>query len=176
MSLHRQTTSTCCVTVCLRWPARIVLLSLHKPRKLLTGTEKASFFLVPAITSTNKTMWMQTRQKSCVSLDKPLNVCNIAIIHGLLSTAEDIKNFLTYYRREFPSASVTPKLHMLEEHVVPWVKQWKMGFGPLWSAWRARSREHPCVLQLVEEDVQWHPRQSSTTQANQGRTPSPCGA
>ena len=38
---------------------------------------------------------------------------------------------MTYYRREFRSATVTPKLHMLEEHVVPWVKRWKMGFGLL---------------------------------------------
>ena len=36
-----------------------------------------------------------------------------------------------YYRQEFPTATVTPKLHMLEEHIVPWLKQWKVGFGLL---------------------------------------------
>ena len=74
-------------------------------------------------------MWIQKRQKSCVSLDK--HQCDVAIIHGLLSTAENIKKFLTYYRREFPSATVTPKLHMLEEHIVLWVTKWKVGFGHL---------------------------------------------
>ena len=70
--LHRQTTSTCCVTVCLLWPARIVLPSSPNPSKLLIGTEKAYFFLVPATTSTSKTMWMQTKQKSCVSFDNSM--------------------------------------------------------------------------------------------------------
>ena len=36
-----------------------------------------------------------------------------------------------YYRSQFPTATVTPKLHMLEEHVVPWIKRWGVGFGLL---------------------------------------------
>ena len=67
-------------------------------------------------------MWIQKRQKSCVSW---INVCDIAIIHSLLSTAENIKKF---YCREVTSATITPIINMLEEHVVPWVK---MGFGLL---------------------------------------------
>ena len=34
-----------------------------------------------------------------------------------------------YYRQEFPTATVTHELHMLEEHIVPWLKKWKVGFG-----------------------------------------------
>ena len=37
---------------------------------------------------------------------------------------------MTYYRSHF-SSSVTPKLHMLEEHVVPWIRRWGVGFGLL---------------------------------------------
>ena len=34
---------------------------------------------------------------------------------------------MEFYRREFPRATVLPKLHIMEEHVVPWVKRWRVG-------------------------------------------------
>ena len=36
---------------------------------------------------------------------------------------------MSYYRQTFPNASVLPKMHFLEEHVVPWLKKWRIGFG-----------------------------------------------
>ena len=51
--------------------------------------------------------------------------------HHMLLTADNIKNFMSFDRSKFPNESVTPKLHMLEEHVVEWVKKWKAGFGLL---------------------------------------------
>ena len=36
---------------------------------------------------------------------------------------------MEYYRATFPSGTVLPKMHMLEDHVVPRVKQWKVGCG-----------------------------------------------
>ena len=53
------------------------------------------------------------------------------MITPICFTADDIKNFMSYCRSEFPHASVTPKLHMLEEHVVDWLKKWNVGFGLL---------------------------------------------
>lgn len=41
----------------------------------------------------------------------------------------NVKAFLDFYRKEFPTASITPKLHALEDHVVPWVRQWGVGLG-----------------------------------------------
>lgn len=38
---------------------------------------------------------------------------------------------MAYYREKFPLASVLPKMHMLEEHVIPWLKRWHVGFGLL---------------------------------------------
>ena len=29
----------------------------------------------------------------------------------------------------FPTATVLPKMHFLESHVVPWLRKWKVGFG-----------------------------------------------
>lgn len=34
-----------------------------------------------------------------------------------------------FYRESFPNATVLPKMHMLEEHVVPWLRRWHIGFG-----------------------------------------------
>ena len=47
------------------------------------------------------------------------------------SFAEDaIASFLHYYRKEFSEASTTVKLHILEDHLVPFLRWWKgVGFG-----------------------------------------------
>ena len=37
--------------------------------------------------------------------------------------------FVRYYRTTFPSATFLPKMHMLEDHLVPWVKQWRVACG-----------------------------------------------
>ena len=42
-------------------------------------------------------------------------------------TKEDIK--VDYYRTNFTRSSVTPKFHMLEVHVVPFLQQWGLSFG-----------------------------------------------
>lgn len=36
---------------------------------------------------------------------------------------------MEYYRSTFPAATVLPKMHILEEHVIPWLKEWHVGFG-----------------------------------------------
>jgi hypothetical protein len=36
---------------------------------------------------------------------------------------------MRYYRSTFPTATVLPKMHFLEQHVVPWLKQWGVGLG-----------------------------------------------
>ena len=38
---------------------------------------------------------------------------------------------MAIYRSTFPTAFVPPKMHMLEDHAVEWVKQRNVGFGLL---------------------------------------------
>ena len=38
---------------------------------------------------------------------------------------------MAFYRQNFPHATVLPKMHMLEEHVLPWLRKWHVGFGLL---------------------------------------------
>ena len=40
-----------------------------------------------------------------------------------------IQSFLSYYQETFREATITPKLHILEDHVVPFLRRWKAGFG-----------------------------------------------
>ena len=36
---------------------------------------------------------------------------------------------MAFYRTHFPDSTVTPKFHMLEEHLIPWLRRWRTGFG-----------------------------------------------
>ena len=36
---------------------------------------------------------------------------------------------MAFLRSEWPTTSITPKLHMLEEHVIEFVRKWKVGLG-----------------------------------------------
>ena len=43
----------------------------------------------------------------------------------------DIDEFLTFYRATFPAATITPKMHMIEDHMVPFLRSWRVGLGLL---------------------------------------------
>lgn len=36
---------------------------------------------------------------------------------------------MEFYRATFPKSTVLPKMHMLESHVIPWLRKWHVGFG-----------------------------------------------
>jgi len=36
---------------------------------------------------------------------------------------------MNHFRVTFPNASVTPKLHLMEHHIVEFIRKWKAGFG-----------------------------------------------
>ena len=40
-----------------------------------------------------------------------------------------IHDLLLYFREEWPKESITPKLHILEKHVVPFIQKWRYGMG-----------------------------------------------
>ena len=41
----------------------------------------------------------------------------------------NIGTFMACYRESFPAATVLPKMHILEDHVVPWMRRWGIGAG-----------------------------------------------
>ena len=36
---------------------------------------------------------------------------------------------MTFWRSELSNETVSPKMHMMEDHLVPFVKKWKLGCG-----------------------------------------------
>ena len=36
---------------------------------------------------------------------------------------------MTFYRETLPEATVLPKMHFMEEHMVPWFQQYRVGLG-----------------------------------------------
>ena len=68
-------------------------------------------------------------------------------------TEQDINNFLAFYRALFPEASNLPKMHILEDHVVPWFSQWHLGFGLM----EEQGAVYPCA---PYEDGEKFPRYS----------------
>ncbi len=47
--------------------------------------------------------------------------------YHLQFTERNIRRSLQFYRIEFPDARIPPKIHMLEEHMVPWIRRWEIG-------------------------------------------------
>ena len=44
-------------------------------------------------------------------------------------TGTSVDEFLRFYRATFPDATITPKLHLLEDHVVPQMRRWHWSLG-----------------------------------------------
>ena len=61
---------------------------------------------------------MNTLIRSCLKSVPPFLVAE-----------EDITNFLQLIREKFPDIMITPKFHMLEEHVCTFLQQWLMALG-----------------------------------------------
>ena len=40
-----------------------------------------------------------------------------------------IKVFMAYCRKYWPNKTISPKIHMLEDHVVDFIMEWKVGLG-----------------------------------------------
>ena len=47
----------------------------------------------------------------------------------LFCIENDITEFMAHYRSSFPHATVLPKMHILEDHVIPWLRKWHVGAG-----------------------------------------------
>ena len=64
------------------------------------------------------------------SLGKLYTVFSVAVLScGSLCLESNINEFLSHYRAAFPTATITPKSHMIEDHVVDYTSQWRVGFG-----------------------------------------------
>ena len=53
------------------------------------------------------------------------------IIISISPTEHAISEFMESFRASFPSSSISLKMHLLEDHTVPWAKRTGTGFGLL---------------------------------------------
>ena len=79
---------------------------------------------------------------------------------------------MQYYRTQLTSSMVTPKMHMLEEHVVPWVKKWRVGFGLLGEQGAESIHAYFNSLKRTYCGI---PDSLQRLKANDGRTSTPRG-
>ena len=57
--------------------------------------------------------------------------CTSDIICVYVLIEKRIEDFLTFYRQQFVGISITPKLHMIEDHMVDFLRKWRVGCGLL---------------------------------------------
>ena len=56
-------------------------------------------------------------------------LCMVFTWRSFKFSDKNIKDFMSFYRTTFPHASILPKMHLMEEHMVPWIRQHHLGFG-----------------------------------------------
>lgn len=54
---------------------------------------------------------------------------SIKCTNFFLFTELSIAAYMEYFRAHFSDETVTPKMHLLEFHVVPFIKKWRVGLG-----------------------------------------------
>ncbi|XP_019627911.1 PREDICTED: uncharacterized protein LOC109472567 [Branchiostoma belcheri] len=59
--------------------------------------------------------------------DKPIEDLTSSVVNTMVDLSHDIKEFMSHYRRD--SKSVSIKMHLLEDHVVPCIRHWGFGLG-----------------------------------------------
>ena len=65
----------------------------------------------------------------------------------------DILSFLMFYRKNFSHATVLPKMHLLEDHVIPWVRRWRLGSGLMGEQGAESIHAHVMRLERVHQGI-----------------------
>ena len=83
-----------------------------------------------------------------------------------------IQAYMRAYRNSFPNTNIIPKQHILEDHILPWIKNWHFGLGfhgeqggeSIHSAFNTIQRRmrnpnplHKLVNAMKEHHAQVHP-------------------
>ena len=75
---------------------------------------------------------------------------NIMLAHN---TEKDIKTFLDYYRVTFPEATILPKMHILEDHTVSWMRRWHLGAGMMGEQGAESIHAHMMRLDQIHQGI-----------------------
>lgn len=110
------------------------MAQLHLPSLSQDATEIYSRFQ-PVLSRFAKCHFIYDKKIVDEEKAKELGMCTIVhayITYHTLSCAESaITSFMELFRSKFPSATIPPKMHMLEDHTMDWVRARNVGFGLL---------------------------------------------
>ena len=70
-----------------------------------------------------------------------------------LTLEKDIEKFLSIYRKKFPWTSVLPKMHILEDHAIPWLRRFHLGDGLMGEQGAESMHAHIMKLEKQYEGV-----------------------
>ncbi len=77
----------------------------------------------------------------------------LKLIYINISAETNIRTFLKFYRENFPKASILPKMHILEDHVIPWMRRWKVGAGLMGEQGAESIHAHMMKLERVYQSM-----------------------
>lgn len=60
---------------------------------------------------------------------------------------------MAYYRATFLTATVLPKMHVLEDHTIPWLKRWHLGAGLMGEQGAESIHAHIMRLERIYQGV-----------------------
>ena len=75
------------------------------------------------------------------------------MFHRFTTTDKNIVEFLSYYRVTFPKATILPKMHILEGHVIPWMKRWTIGAGLMGEQGVESIHAHLMRLEQIHQGI-----------------------
>ena len=64
-----------------------------------------------------------------------------------------ITKFMNFYREKFPRASILPKMHIMEEHAVPWMRRWRVGAGLMGEQGAESVHAHFMKLERIHQGI-----------------------
>ena len=64
-----------------------------------------------------------------------------------------ILTFMSFYRENFPHVTVLPKMHIMEDHVVPWLKRWRLGSGLMGEQGAESIHAHLMKLERTHQGI-----------------------
>ncbi len=77
----------------------------------------------------------------------------LKLIYINISAKTYIRTFLNFYCENFLKASILPKMHVLEDHVIPWMHRWKVGAGMMGKHGAESIHAHMMKLERVYQSV-----------------------
>ena len=114
--LDKIRTSACCITYSGTCTQITVLDRTRTTACCCTGRETR---IIASCTCTQITVPAKTRTSACCSIGRE-NTCMQTNVPAKIRTSTCCS---------IHKNSITPKLHMLEDHVVPFLQRWNLGFG-----------------------------------------------